>query len=510
MNKFEIKLFITFFILFSYFSQWNDIWDFNSSFDLTRAIVEENRIEIDSYHTNTQTKSYYQGHYYTPISPFLSFVTTWIYFIIKQFTTSIFTQEFLIVVFSNPIWGALSIILIYKLVGKFTKDEKIKLITTLSYGLGTSIFPYSLGFYIYPLAILLILVAFYLLLQEKLTITKNPKVFFLSGILSGLSYIIYPTSIFLSFLLFLYGFFINKRLICFFILGAFIGILPLICYNYVIFRKIEIYSFTIFPILFHVSGKEEFLISFTSFMPFLSFLQSRISFAYENFKILPRILFYPWNGVFFYYPILFLAFIGIMRMCWNRNLEGFVILFLFLFIWFYASIFRWWGDYSFGPRRFLLVIPFLILGLPSLINKISYKIVIPFFIWSCFVNLLSLQPWISLDVIPGINETYQEKIENFEIIRNPIFEDFLPTFLKGGPRSPLCENLILYQKICIRIDEETSYPPLILDKKFENKLKPFLCTIPIGIILSLLWSREIFSNVKNLKCRGWDLNPRRD
>ncbi|MEM5854007.1 MAG: hypothetical protein QW228_06580, partial [Candidatus Aenigmatarchaeota archaeon] len=100
-SRIEFKIFLTFFLLYSFFTQWNDIWDFNSSFSLTRAIVEENKFEIDSYHNTTEVKSYYNEHYYTPISPGISFLTTWIYWIGKKFNTSLLTYEFLMVVFSN-------------------------------------------------------------------------------------------------------------------------------------------------------------------------------------------------------------------------------------------------------------------------------------------------------------------------------------------------------------------------------------------------------------------------
>ena len=503
MKKFEIRLFLTFFILFSYFSQWNDVWDFNSAFDLTKAIVEEKRIEIDSYYNNTELKFYYKGHYYTPLSPFLSFLVTWIYLVIKPFTT-LFTHEFLMVVLSNSLWGALSVLLIYKLVSKFVQDEKIRLLTTLSYGLGTSIFPYSLGFYVYDLSILLLLTAFYLLYTEKQTNVKNPKNFFLSGILSGISYITYPISIFIFLLLFLYGLIVDKKYALFFILGSLIGILPGLIYSFIVFDRMEIFSLERYV---YLKAKE---ISWqpSKFGPYIPLRVAHKIICLSNpLKILPRVLFYPWNGLFFYYPVLFLAFIGIGIMCWNRKLEGVFILFSFLFLWIYASTFRWWGDYSFGPRRLLLLTPFLTLGLPALMEKAGYKIVLPFLVWSFFVNLLSLQPWISFDALPNINETYQTKIENFEIIRNPIFEDFLPNFLKNGPRCPLFENLILYRTICIRMDKDANYPLLILNQRFENRVKPFLCAIPLGILLVLLWSKEIFSR---MKCRGWDLNPRRD
>jgi hypothetical protein len=47
-------------------------WNQNSRFDLTRAIVEEHTIRIDSFHKNTGDKAFYDGHYYSDKAPGLA------------------------------------------------------------------------------------------------------------------------------------------------------------------------------------------------------------------------------------------------------------------------------------------------------------------------------------------------------------------------------------------------------------------------------------------------------
>lgn len=495
-SSIEFKIFLTFFLLYSFFTQWNDIWDFNSSFSLTRAIVEENKFEIDSYHNTTEVKSYYNEHYYTPISPGISFLTTWIYWIGKKFNTSLLTYEFLMVVFSNSLFGALSTIVVFKILKFFTENEKHNLLTTLTYGLATSIFPYSLGFYVYIPAIFFLLMSFYFILREKLSHKNSIKNFLLCGIFFGIAYLTYPISILIIIPFFSYIFVINRKMTPFIVIGGLIGALPFFLYNYAIFGY---FQFSPLKIFYYWVGKRA-----SWELPEVNHL-----------KILPRVLFYPWNGLFFYYPVLLISFIGILIMCIEKRLEGFFILIIFLLVLYYVVTFsRWWGDFSFGPRRFLLITPFLILGLPSILKRITLIIFYLLFIISLFNNFLGLQMWTSLDTIPEINKFYLDSVENFQIIRNPLLQDYLPAFIKNGPRSLLFENLLFNKKVSIRfVEEPNPKSALIIGSKFIeiNKIKlvslfpyftislktPFLCLIPISVMIFLIWLNEIIHEMKN-------------
>jgi len=487
VNKIEIKIFLTFFIIYSFFAQWNDIWDFNSSFSLVKAIVEENRIEIDSYHNTTEVKSYYKGHYYTPIAPGISFLMTWVYAVCKTFITDPSIHQFLMVIFSNSLCGALSCLLVYKILNFFTKNKMYRLLTTLGYGACTSSFPYSLGFYVYVPTILFILIVFYLLLKEKTKHKKSLKNFFLAGIFIGFTEVIYPVSIFINFSLFLFFVLIcaiDKNIVPFFIfiLGMVIGYLPLISFNYTIFNFLV---FTPVELNKYWSGKGA----------------GWVPPDVNRFKVLLRVLFYPWNGLFFYYPLLFLSFLGILLMFQKKKIECCIILIAFFLILVWATFLsRWWGDFSFGPRRFLLIIPFLILGLPYVLGRLDLKFFLPFFVLSLFTNLLGLQLWWpSLDNLPRIDEIYVKTVENFQFFRNPLLEDFLPLFIKNGPRSILFENLILKGKIDISRYREyekdmESYKIKLLSLPFLGTIAirlPFLCLIPLTIILFFIWNKEI-------------------
>ena len=74
LNKTEIKIFITFFLIYSFFIHWPGMNE-NSRFFLTRAIVDEGRFEIESFYNQTADRSYYNGHCYSDKEPGLSFFT---------------------------------------------------------------------------------------------------------------------------------------------------------------------------------------------------------------------------------------------------------------------------------------------------------------------------------------------------------------------------------------------------------------------------------------------------
>jgi hypothetical protein len=411
------------------------VWDFNSSFSLTRAIVEEARIEIDNYHNTTETKAFYGGHYYTTISPGISILLTPIYSFSRLLFGSIYILEFIMVISSNTICGALSISVVYKISYFFTKNEKCRILTSLSYGSATSVFPYSLGLYPYIPAIFFILLAFYFFLLGKNHKEKRLKNYLLSGIFSGVSFIMYYATILILFLFLIFSIFRRERkMTIFFMIGTLPSIFLIISYTYTIFNYFE-------PIIYKIS-----LYKLGKSMAWEPPKQ-------EFIKILPRVLFYPWNGIFFYYPILLLCFMGIIIICIEKKLEGYFILTVFIMLVFFTHILveeRWWGDFSFGPRRLLLSIPFLSFGLPYILERIRIEFFYIFFIFSFFVNLLGLQKWLSLECYLT-KEEYIEKIESFKPFGNPLIDYYLQNFVKTGPRSPLIENLIFKKQINIRI-----------------------------------------------------------
>src|SRR3984885_7477802 len=57
---------------YSYFYGNRDGWNQASRFDLVRAIVEQHRLSIDTYHQNTNDKALWKGHFYSDKAPGLA------------------------------------------------------------------------------------------------------------------------------------------------------------------------------------------------------------------------------------------------------------------------------------------------------------------------------------------------------------------------------------------------------------------------------------------------------
>ncbi|MEM5831944.1 MAG: hypothetical protein QXT38_01370 [Candidatus Aenigmatarchaeota archaeon] len=481
LGNIKVKLFLTFFIIFFYFAQWNDLWDFNSSLALTRAVVEKQMLEIDFYHNTTEVKSYYNGHYYTPISPGISFLFTWIYLLGWNLNLSISVLEFFAIISTNIVFSTLSVVIIYKILDFFTRNENHKLIATFTYGLATSVFPYSLGFYPYIPSLSFVLLTFYLILKEEKGVKKCYKNKLLMGVFLGFACITYFVNFLILPLLLIYITLVDRKTSMLSLVGIMMGTLPLLLYNYGIYGYLEYSPLRLF--YYHTGMK-------------LMWNPPPVN----PLKILPRVLFFPWNGLFFYYPILFISLCGIFLLCKEGDTKGWISFLIFITITSWSILFPlWWGGFSFGPRRFLLSTPFLLFGLPTILKR-NTKFVYPFIIFSVFVNLLGLQRWTTLEaeLSGNITETYLKKIESFQPFTNVLMKKYLPRFIQNGPRSPLFENLVLERKIDVRLQERENLEDYELELfklsniRFTLKL-PFLCLIPFIIVILFIWWREIFT-----------------
>jgi len=77
-HRFEVKIFLTLFLLYSFFIYWAT-WNEDTRFFLTRAIVDENRFEIDTWYNQTGDRAFYDGHYYSDKDPGLSYLASPVY-----------------------------------------------------------------------------------------------------------------------------------------------------------------------------------------------------------------------------------------------------------------------------------------------------------------------------------------------------------------------------------------------------------------------------------------------
>ncbi len=517
LTKKEIMIFITFFIVYSFFVHWVG-WVENSQFDLTRSIVEEGRFEIDSYANNTGDRAVYGEHYYSNKVPGVSFLSVPIYvgwkliynsiilnsfmensrinnYIINTFSGVpivtyinpgffVLTSMILVTIFTSSLFSALTVVLIYKISRYFTRNEKHRLLITIIYGLGTLAFPYATVFYTHATGTFFAFLAFYLLFKIKKEKIEDNKYLFLAGLSIGFAVVsdYSVTLIFLGLLLLTNSF--RRYKLFLFILGSLVGIIPLLLYNFFIFGN---------PL--------ELTINYSDSNIFPPITQVTL----PNLYIILRLLVFPYRGLFFYYPILALSLVGLFYMYKKYKTESLFISFIFIsFLIAFSMLFVWWGGTAFGPRYLLPVIPFLMIPLLYAFEKTNFKIISFLLLISIFTNVLGLQTWENLIVEPNdikISSEYKERVNTLQLLNNPLYDYYLPLFIENGPRSRIFENLISGDyNVDIRdnpLSKMEAFPKSripLFSLPFLGivflKLR-FLSLLPLAIILFLIWRREI-------------------
>jgi len=521
--KTEIKIFLTFFLIYSFFASWVG-WNENSRFFLIRSIVDENRLDIGSFYNQTTDRSFYNGHYYSDKDPGISFFSIPVYYswkviydifpenfrntyngtnqysttFVSENKTPIFdytnpgfftlTSMILLVIFTSSLFSALTVTLVYKISKYFTKNEKHRLLLVFTFGLGTLALPYGIVFYEQAISTFIIFLTFYLLIKIKQDKITDKKYFALAGILVGYMVTVQIVTIILFIFYFIYVLLSkNKVYILLFVLGALLGILPLVFYNYSIFGTfLESTRLHLDPSIWP-PPRGEFTILRT-----------------PNIFVILRSLFDLRRGLFFYYPILIFSFIGLYYLYKKFKAETILIISIFILFLLLSVRLMWREGASFGARYFTPTMPFLMIPLLYIFdkfkkNKILKYLVILSIALSILVNFIGLQPLrdevISenkIDIMPG----YGKRITTtFDIFLNPLYDYYLPLFLQNGPRSRIVDSVINCDSIidCRQnpISRDPSLPPV----------NPWISSIFalsfIAIVLSFIWRKEIFRKNMN-------------
>ena len=538
ITKKEARIFLSALIIYLYFTHWSG-WNETTRIDLTQAIIDEGKITIDSYFINSGDRAYYYGHYYTDKPPGTSIVAILPYALSKAFlflplpinllprfqgdvvtlsndsgvpivlepillSQTLELAMIFVTLFVSALPAALNVVLLYHLLKDFNKNEHIRLIITITYGLGTLAFPYALVFLPYSIGISLTLLAFYIIQHAK----SNKNRYLLAGALTSLA--ITFDSVFCLTLasFFVYIIHKNKYPSFFFLIGVLLGIIPLVSYNLNAFGSFfmgnNILDKNVWDEQFRVyeTIKQD---SFNHFI--LQILPSDYDVKF-NPQIILQILLYPYRGLFFYYPLLLFSLVGLYSM-WRNLRSEFYLIFVMsvLFVLLHSLLFfNWHGGKFFGPRFFTPLIPFLMLPIATVLNKKNIKIFLFLAIFSMGVNFLGLQAFESHISDKGlmISTKYLFSLQNYTY--NPLLEHYLPLTLENGPRSRLFESLfdlgsgvdirdIPYSKGVLSspyLRKEYLYLATLPGLGFLVLNVPFFCLIPLSLILMVIWSEELF------------------
>lgn len=194
----------------------------------------------------------------------------------------------------------------------------------------------------------------------------------------------------------------------------------------------------------------------------------------------------------------------------ENRLESLLIAFLFIAFLLMIPLmaFVWWGSFSgFGLRYILPAVPFLTIPLVTVLKKIGVRILILPICLSVLVNFLLLQ--YGEDTIGMMSPSdYMKKLENFQVLSNPLLDHYLPLSIANGPRSVLFENLLLKGVIDIRFTPHSCglTPPVLQENEIPVFAAPplgvvvlrlpFLCLVPIGLAVLFIWKDGLFGRLE--------------
>lgn len=143
---------VVLFVSYAYFYEAGG-WNQNSRFDLTRAIVEQHRLEIDSYHTNTGDKSVRDGHYYADKAPGSSLTAVVPVAIVRAMFAwfgvppesrgAVIWLSYVATVAAASIPGVAAGLFLFALARRAGASENRAAVVTLIFGLGTPYWAYA-------------------------------------------------------------------------------------------------------------------------------------------------------------------------------------------------------------------------------------------------------------------------------------------------------------------------------------------------------------------------------
>jgi len=482
----EFKIFLTLFIIYSFFASWMGYWE-NSTFFLAQSIVDKGILSIDDFANQTTDRSIYENHFYSDKNPGLSFLLVPVYSISKFFigpvtqptgpyltykevSSEIYTfinlslstnlNRIISIILGSSLFASLNVVLIYKISSFFTRKIRVRLLITFFAGIATPIMYFGTMLYDVSISTFFILLSFLLFFDLRANSFKHKWKLILLGAVWGYSIVITPLNGVLLLLLFPISLFYMKKKFIFPIVGFLIGISPLILYNSIAFGNV----FTIAKNYSDLAANQPLPIKF----PILGlyFLALKIFFGVST-------------GLLILYPIFFLCIFGFVKMWGKYKLELAmfilpIILVIILTPLFFSSPF---GGITFVyknpfpffvPFIFLLIFPFDFLLDGKKLKFVLYFLII-YSITVAFIPLAGLL--------------------NYEGIF-PLTDYYFPNFLNAGPRSRILETLVLGGNFDIRFltfSDREQFPYL-----HATSYPPFITLFFAAFIFSIVW-------IKNMK-----------
>jgi hypothetical protein len=343
-RRVQISVFAT--LLFSY------AWFFggsgfnqNATFDLTRSLVERQRLDIDPYASNTADVSFHDGHVYANKAPGLAFVAAVPYALVHALrgtprnALELNLALYFCTVLVCGVSGALIGVLLYRAARQLGLSSVSAHALALVAGLGTPLFAYSTMLFAHVPSALLVLFAY---LSLDATLTRRPMLAGAAmGAATSINYLCAPL------VLLLLPLTRGARDAGRYVLGGVPFAVALAAYQLAAFGS-------------------PFRTSIATMNP--AFIEPGAAlgiFHLPRLDALWGITFSPFRGLFYLAPILLIALAGIVKR------RAWLVLTIFLVLLaLNASFNGWHGGYAVGPRYLLVAVPLLALGLTTALPRV--------------------------------------------------------------------------------------------------------------------------------------------
>ena len=359
----KLEQFIIFLIaltFYGYFIRPAD-WNIASRLSLVKAIVEEKRLAIDSYHESefyTGDKSFVNGHYYSDKAIGASLLGALVYLPIYELIRQplhgpLFIMLVTVLAISVP--SALLAPLLYNTALRIVKEKWMALTIALCISLATPIFPYAGTFYGHSLAAVLAFSVFSLWMEvNQFNAQITPGRLLLSGFLIGFMVLTEYTTLIIAIILIGYIVHVVRskqrswdwKTVGLFFTGGAIPLIIFISYNWICFGS---------PLAIGYANE-----NLQEFKEVHS--EGLMGIGWPNPETLLYMTIHPMQGIFIQSPVLFLAFGGFIMMQRERKFRAELVLVTSMILAYFLAISGlkiWWGGDAFTVRHLIPILPFL-------------------------------------------------------------------------------------------------------------------------------------------------------
>lgn len=508
LSKREKKIFLTVFLLVGLFVQWYGV-NANSRLDLTRSMVDHGQFSIDPMHENTGDRSYYEGRYYSDKEPGMAFLATPIYASWKgvyslfgdayiddeprekMFSSNNVTISYpsepgsfylssliLVTLLTSTVSLSILSVLIYRLSGDVLESEAKRLVVTFGFAFGTLLTHYGAMFMPNAVVTLFSFSSFYLIYRWESAPSFRKMVF--AGFLGGFSVVVDPTGAPVLVATFFYALHKYDGVPYSYFLGGFLGGLPMMLYNTAIFG----YPWML-PRFFLDPQLYPQLQQSAKAIPVLTEQGFRLGLERLSF-VSARLLFYPYRGIFYWFPLLVVGLFGLKDIYRKeKDLMATIGLITAILMAVVGGWWAWWMGGFFGARYLSVLIPFLMLPVFHGAKKLDTRLLAVIAGLSILVNLAGFQGYYEdqlkdLDNSSEMKPKYQEKVRTIQPLANPVKNYYLPGFLEKGAQSRIINGLY-----------RGNLPPDIRVYATDGRAPPLLLYWILAAIPALIWRREI-------------------